>query len=1311
MKTLKQYSINFVTLKGLSETTTVLTNQFGINTFNGVYINEKDLLNFPMSESWQMDTLARLEAVDNNSEVNDKLSSIIVFKFGKELKTIKKRVKKQALKEGKHYKVANQLAKEAEERASRIVDKAFKHGIKIQWNNGTETEYQRYLRTPSGLRAGGGIFSITGTVDERRFLFSLGVNVDGKKDIPAKWESKIGLSVTNSHVINGGRKIKIRIVPDIQRLVEIDTKELEEYTEEEMKAFEAQGINPNTEEHVGLDSVKYSVLSKPEDGKPSTDIQFNVVDGKRTKKIETVDGGGIGTPEIFEYFAKCLQLTAKEKVYACAFQIRAPYMKGMIAKAHIKEYCDDYGIDKLVDIYGEEFDPRKVDLILPESMFKGAGLFNNMSEYYDLLEGTVPVKGKDFKLFENHEWFRIANINKEKEEMHEVAYQYLQALVHLNKDSLKALAKDFMDTVKSGVLKDPAVAKKFLGMVYRTQDGNDYNKSMVAKAQELMELHPLMFQCSMVQKQIKDCVEKSFLDLGKGRIPLYGNYHFIMGDVSLLFINTPEFFKSRTENGDPKTLNTLLSEEDGYGLLKKGEQYLKDFVGESVLARSPLIHFSEIRKALFAFNAEFEKYFGAKGVIFMNSHEPLALCMGGADYDGDKVYKTEVQALLDAILENMPIIISPLESYKPNSKIYINDINADRLYELDCRTLDNQTGIFTNMGTYYINEYYHVKYTFEEAYNIVSNPQSTPQQRVEILNRFFPGNAKITDTNQLLFSLNAVKESKLKELDYKITIIRICQAGEIDFPKHGVRFVMPDNVATMNVLHWHSPSRFDEINATLRSQGKPELPKLDTPLERLHSLVEEEWNTLKKELRQAKMPQEVITCMQGGIDRFNPEFVRLYPLVQKLEAEYSQKLTELGAYCRQCEVEEEERSALYKSVYDYYINEVGKLTIDRQTLASVCVTITFIEKVQNNSFSFPFVVAYDGILMNLAKYTHSVPRVIPMPSLDKHKDITGGTIIIREGKAIHNATGLIYDLPSTIVVSAEDKKDDKILLPDGEYNIKTIKGKHYIEVNYTSTDEEKELMVKHYYEKQDEIDTNVKENELPKVHVIKAVKDVNHEISIVGLNRNGMTSDLAIAHIQQNMNKITFKDVTTDYNGTATNMVGVYVKEQMIGSITYKDKVTIRNNNYVDMTEFYNKIINVTSMKSTGKYGIKMTVHVTSTHAFTEPLDDVHIYKCNMNHWYWNLQWVEFNTFEGFEYKNTQLATMQLENSLTAKVNITFCGVPHSIWVSKNEHDEFFIYSITNDTNNMPINIQAVPQEFLACALRKASYMYHMNQQ
>lgn len=1267
MKKLQQYQVNFITFSDVlgHVIPPSLDKKYHDDFKNGTesfFVEESCVSRESLSSSWQMDTLARMEGIEdismifsirNNKRIlkaldfynlrsmTKKVNGICVFKFSKELQ--------------KNKDLAG------------VIGQVLDHGIILVHADGSYTKYERYMRSPSAQRAGGAIFCKEGERFPLRNIFSLNVihALEELKFVPSKWESALALGFTSSHAIKSLKKWKIAIVPDVQRMISVKVKKLAEYSDVELEELKKKGVTPNTNKYDGLDRVKYQVLSKKKD-----DIQFTLLDEVvETRKIEAIDGCGVAKFEVFEQIFAELGFSEREKLYGFTQQIRAPYVKGMLCAMDIVKFCDENNITTLFDVYGDEFDPRTVDIMIPESMFKGCGLFKHTSEYMDFLYQSFDYKGEEYKMFPQNEWLRIANINKEKEPMREMTYQYLQAMLKLEPNALIHLSQDFIDTIKQGVTSDIRVAKKFLGMIYHS-DGC-YEKNMVGKAQEMLELCPQQFYGRVIQQALLDVIKTTFWALAKGRIPLHGAYHFIVGDLSLLFVNTPERYARKGKN--------MILDENDFCLLKKGENYISGFIGESVLYRSPLIHPSEVRKVKFTVNVLCDRYFGhLLGLIMFNSYEVTALCMGGADFDGDKVYKTENPVLLKAYQNDMAIIISPLETYDSSkSKMKLKDIEtAVTLSKMDARTLDNQTGIQTNMGTYYISQYYDTRLKYMTALNDVYNAKS-PAEIVAVRNRMYwkkiEQNA-ITTTQQLIDKLNSDMKIKLDEIDYKLTVIRICQAGEIDFPKHGVRFVLPLNVRVNAKLKWKEPEKFNAMNKA-REQFNAENAKAimegtvkkqwiivphDTPLQRLYDHCVSEWNTIKEQLD--KQRNLDVNKYALGKDINMAEFNRLYPIVKNIERAYSAEMLTKQAETK--DMDKEESNKIFREFFDRYIEVVDSLTNDRKALASVCAQLTFVEK-SSGGTSFPFVVAYDGILQNLADWNFDSLRIVPVEELDHDHIIHSGSIIVEDNVATHNATGLIFDY----------------VAPNGIYDIFSVKGKHYIQIPYNLTTDDKKALVENHINK-----PMINARKSNSVHEVKVVENFEYTFSINGLQHYNQNSKSVLDSLKTFNN---CKLVNTVIGDTGVDYVGLEVDGVVVGTISSVNKSKITDKGFINLDNFKGHAIKVFGGAKSGKYAIKDLKGVITTTTVTKSYDlDKYHLRCNLKTWYWNREWVQISQFQGFKFVGVDFRNYKpTVGEIFSRVNLEVNGLLHHVEIIRTETG-IDVHSIINATDNSQIPVK-----------------------
>ena len=1101
-----------------------------------------------------------------------------------------------------------------------IVEGLLKHGVYI---NGVL--YKRLFRSPSAKRAGGCILTC---LDRDELVKFYGLNVDLTKPVNiAKYDAMLALILTSSHRLGSAEKPfnpRIRIVADMQRIVKENVKTIDK--------------SPNAPNPLGKDELSGLLYDVIQDFKGNPDVRYKLITKEQDIEVQIIDGCGVCTEACDNEMNDQLQLTDSERKYAVGKQIRAPYLKGMIVKFGIVEWCDEHDIEFLIDIYGDKFNPREVDMILPKSMFKGAGFFNHMSEYDEAINNTFTVGN----------WFRVANISKEKDPWHETTYQYLQVL-NLTLDNIIKLATPFTSLINKGVTEDILVAKQFLNMVVKNNDYTNYvERSMISKAQELLELCPALFHNKFVQRQIIKTVKTSIEDMKGGRVPIEGSYHYIIGDVTLLFVNA--IYKEGSANAHLNSENVnrnggekVFTQDDVVGIIPKGVTYCPGKTGVALGFRSPLIHMSETAKLSFNSNSEVEKWFGhLTGIVVMNSYESTALGMGGADFDGDKIYVTFNEIVIKGYMPNLPIIVSPLEGGVAKSTLW----NWDNVLEGDLRSLDNKTGLYTNMATYYVNKLYD------------------------------------------LASRNQASDFIREEFDYKLTILRIAQAGEIDYPKHGLRFYLPSEVVTFKVPHWLRPD-------------KPEkkAPILNTPMEQLFGYTDSILMELDKNLPAVTLGTEKY-LMGVNIDKY--EVSRIMPYVVEYENQYRNELFALtdmlkkNPYLKDIDEGNYVRD-MFKDLYTKYIDLCTPLTTDRKALAHACVVATFKEGHKNNSFTFPFLVAYDGILQNLAEYDFTSLRIVSAKALDKFGKEFSGTIQADGSTASYEINGN----PFTFELDTE--------LPAGRYDLIVIKGKHYVQINYRMTQEEKNTIIQNSHMRTIEQDLNKADKV---AHKFDVVKGIDYTFTIAGFGNKAFMESTGTHRsavevknmLVANNNTLTLKA----FEQKGTKQVGVFSGDQILGIVSNIDGYDTDLN--VDLSSFIGHSFKVEGYGDTlGKYTkkpiytLKVTIIVESSRPFMYDLDNVHA-RCDMSKWYWNTEWKKFSDF-GYNFEGLVFNTENAPQlgDVFAQVNVSINGVVYSINVQRTNEG---VTPINAVSNGITYGVDSFPVELRATILRCVSYFF-----
>ena len=155
------------------------------------------------------------------------------------------------------------------------------------------------------------------------------------------------------------------------------------------------------------------VITVEDDGTQNSTRKYHRVEKKEDIEITCFDGEGLISKE----YARVVDEKLCGKKVHTSFQIRMPYVKGMLHEVDFKDFLTLCGTDTITDLWGMEHSVRDVDVILTKSMFKGYGWLTasgmNWEDYR-----TVFRKYR-------HALY-ITNVSKEKpEQTTELNYQFL----------------------------------------------------------------------------------------------------------------------------------------------------------------------------------------------------------------------------------------------------------------------------------------------------------------------------------------------------------------------------------------------------------------------------------------------------------------------------------------------------------------------------------------------------------------------------------------------------------------------------------------------------------------------------------------------------------------------------------------------------------------------------------------------------------------------------------------------------------------------------------------------------------------------
>lgn len=158
------------------------------------------------------------------------------------------------------------------------------------------------------------------------------------------------------------------------------------------------------------------VITMEDDGTQNSTRKYHRVETMADVEVTCFDGEGL----ISKQYARLVDEKLCGKKVHTSFQIRMPYVKGMLHEVDFKDYLDRSGADTITDLWGVQHPIQKVDIILTKSMFKGCGWLNESG-----------MRWEDYwAVFRKYRHaLYITNVSKEKpENTTELNYQFLNTV-------------------------------------------------------------------------------------------------------------------------------------------------------------------------------------------------------------------------------------------------------------------------------------------------------------------------------------------------------------------------------------------------------------------------------------------------------------------------------------------------------------------------------------------------------------------------------------------------------------------------------------------------------------------------------------------------------------------------------------------------------------------------------------------------------------------------------------------------------------------------------------------------------------------
>ena len=401
-----------------------------------------------------------------------------------------------------------------------------------------------------------------------------------------------------------------------------------------------------------------SVITVEDDGTQSSTRKYHRLEKKEDIEITCFDGEGLISKE----YARVVDEKLCGKKVHTSFQIRMPYVKGMLHEVDFKDFLTLCGTDTITDLWGMEHSVQDVDIILTKSMFKGYGWLTasgmNWEDYR-----TVFRKYR-------HALY-ITNVSKEKpEQTTELNYQFLTTVSIQGDEFRPADLPDGWDhspetDERNWLTKQTELAyynfcadesfrrNYFLEKFERVSWWERHQgKDQILAA--VLKKNPHFINEPIYAKRLEAEADKIAEQYAVGRLIVAGDNRYLSGDL-LDFLNCLPV----TKTGTSKKANTFINFRWGLELnhqnfFAPSAAYQSSHV--CTLLRNPHIARNE-EMQLYPLEDRknlHDQYLGHLTDVVMVGYTSLAAeRLGGADYDGDMIKTISDPILNECVKRNI----------------------------------------------------------------------------------------------------------------------------------------------------------------------------------------------------------------------------------------------------------------------------------------------------------------------------------------------------------------------------------------------------------------------------------------------------------------------------------------------------------------------------------------------------------------------------------------------------------------------------------------------------------------------------------
>ena len=455
-------------------------------------------------------------------------------------------------------------------------------------------------------------------------------------------------------------------------------------------------LNENTV--IVLEDSNHYYLSGKEPGdvvvpvitaKEQEDTYWAIKKEENCPQINAFDGEGL----ISSYYADLINQKNKS-VGATSYQIRMPFIKGMLHKVDFHGFFKEYGKlsekepYEIKDIFGIKRDLNKAQIILNKSMFK---CYDWVKAYAKLNSIADPMAFffEGVKKYNHGLYIAKTNLSILSQRV-KINYQYLCTL-NLTPSEFESLVNEHIEYIEE-IKNNPNLQREIL-LGTRPKVQEETWKVALSKNREFLRE-------SYIKEKIKGLIESYYREIYMGQLRVDGENRFLSSDLLGFLIDILIRRNQLKKDADIQNNIDLLKKQS----IRKAKFLLPQnriklcSKKQYAFLRNPHLSRNEecaMQPYIAKKDSVHEKYFGELSGVVMVSYQSLApVVLGGADFDGDMV----------KVISN-PTIVRAVERGKKNcSEIVVIPLAGENL-------------VYTPKQV----EYKHVKDTYGNRIGQISN--------------------------------------------------------------------------------------------------------------------------------------------------------------------------------------------------------------------------------------------------------------------------------------------------------------------------------------------------------------------------------------------------------------------------------------------------------------------------------------------------------------------------------------------------------------------------------------------------------------